>query len=212
MSLEDHSSNPKNSGAEVNRQADTCPMVARCIWNWFRRLETMDFLTGILALIAALQFWGYIKSERALVYADNVTLPRGLGNIDPLVMQLEIKNGGKSIATIKEVAAAISHQLPALPPPYQQASRFAFPPAVPGGAVKRPLTFNVSGGYKGETERRLRSGTEKLYLFGVIRYSDWANFPVIFGFKETGFCFVYVPQGSSDGFNTCDNPAYSYAN
>ncbi len=211
MSMKDHSGDPKSPDSEKTQPSDLCVKGARNVKRRLCGIGTIEVLTAVLAFAALIHLWGYITSERALVFAENVTLPRGLKDVDPLVMQLEIKNGGKSPATIQSVAAAITHRLPPRPQ-YGGASKFAFPPAVPGAVVKRPLRFDVSGGYNTEMVERLKSGAVKLYLFGIIRYSDWVNFPTIFGFKETGFCFIYAASGSEDGFETCEEPAYTYAN
>ncbi len=178
-----------------------------------RRITAAEKLTLILSAVVAftsvVQFFGYITGERAVLFAEVLTLPQELGDVDPLPIRLEIKNGGKALATIKEVSSAIAHELPSNPRKIK-ATKFAFPPAVAGGSVKRTLKFPVTGGYTGETLAALKKGSRKLYVFGVIRYADWATFP-IFGYKETGFCFVYAPARGEDGFETCDNPAYSYA-
>ena len=211
MREQGHSGKLKNPSGDESQPSDKCVNIARCIKGWLCQIGTMEVLTAVLAFAALVQLWGYIKGERAFVYAESVTLPQGLANIDPLVMRLEIRNGGKSVATIKEVAAAITQGPLPQRPPYVEAPKFAFPPAVSGSVVKRPLKFDVTGGYKEEKVRRLKSGAEQLYLFGLIRYWDGYSFPDIFGFRETAFCFVYAPAGSEDGFETCNEPAYSYA-
>ena len=185
---------------------------ARRLKNWLLRLGTVDILTAVLALLAGIQLWGFIKGERAFVYAASVTLPQGLSKVDPLPMSLEIKNGGKGVATIQEVAAAITQGPLPMTPQYASAPRFAFPPAVAGSVVKRPLSFPLTGGYSEEKVGLLKSRKESLYFYGVIRYQDGYSFPTIFGFRETGFCFVYAPEGANDGFETCKEPAYTYAN
>jgi len=208
MPVQDHSGKPKDHGSGESRQSSTRTKSA----NWFHRIGAMEILTFVLACAAAVQLWGYIKGERAFVYVENVTLPRGFVNVDPLLMRLEIKNAGKSVATINDVAASIT-QGPLPPQPqYAGAPKFALAPAVPGGVVRGPLKFDLVGGYSEEKVRRLRSGAEAFYLFGLIRYSDGYGFPSIFGFRETAFCFVYAPDGGNDGFETCREPAYTYAN
>ena len=209
MPLQDRSGKQKNPGGDESRPSDKC---LKSIKDWLCRIGTVEVLTAVLAFAALVQLWGYINGERAFVYAENVTLLRGLINVDPLPMRLEIRNAGKSVATIKEVVAAITQGPLAEVPRYAEAPKFAFPPAVSGGVVKRPLSFDLNGGYKEAKVSLLRSGKERFYLYGVIRYGDGYNFPSIFGYKETGFCFLYVYDGGEDGFETCQEPAYTYAN
>jgi hypothetical protein len=166
--------------------------------------------TAILALFAGVQAWAFIQSERAFVapaeanFLNWPLVPRE----NPLIMYIEMRNSGKSTATIEELSVSITHELPETPQ-YYEAQKVAFAPIVPGGSSWRSLRFITA--WPQETIDKIVSGSLKFYIFGVIRY--WDGFSIRFlGPKATGFCFRYEPQPQTSPavFETCRERAYTF--
>ena len=176
-------------------------------WN-----EPVVWFTAVLAIFALIQTIAFVQSERAFVAPTSTDFAvEVIPGIKLLPMLFEIKNSGKSTATIDEVSIAITHDLPN-PREYPTARQFAFPPIVPGGTSKRVLRFETGWGEK--TISEVKSGARKFYLFGFIRYHDEMNQVIpLLGNRETGFCFVYVPTGGIRDaiFETCKELPYTYA-
>ena len=177
---------------------------------WFTAV--LAIFTVVLAIVAMIQTLAFIQSERAFVAPTETNFAVELmPSIKFLPIFFEIKNSGKSTATIDEVSIAITHELPS-PRAYGDARPFAFPPIVPGGTSKRILTFETNWGVP--TNSAVRSGAMKLYLFGFIKYHDEMNERfLVLNKRETGFCFVYVPTGGVKDaiFETCRELPYTYS-
>ena len=177
---------------------------------WFTGV--LAIFTVVLAIFAVIQAFAFIQSERAFVAPTETNFAVELvPGIKFLPMTFEIKNSGKSTATIDEVSIAITHDLPN-PREYATARPFAFPPIVPGGTSKRVLKFET--GWGENTNSAVKSGTMKFYFFGFIKYHDEMN--EMFRFlnkRESGFCFVYVPTGGVKEaiFETCRELSYTYS-
>ena len=164
-------------------------------------------LTAVIAVTAVVQVLAFIQSERAFVAPAGANFAKRLDvGINPLPMYLDLRNGGKSMAVIKELTAAITHKLPS-EPPNLKGQEFAFPPIVAGGTSRRALEFET--GWGEETTNAVISGSMKFYIFGAIKYEDGFS---IFGPKETGFCFVYTPttDPSIPVFQNCIELPYTY--
>ena len=164
------------------------------------------FLSFVVALAATIQLIVFFKSERASVAPIKayfaVELLPGIASIP---LSITFKNGGKSTATIDELAAAITENLPPSPI-YTTAPKFAVPPIFANGEVSQDLPFETGWGQKVIDE--MKSENRKLYLFGRIKYHDQLGF---FREHETGFCFRYSP-GKQPTFQTCLDPQFTYMN
>ena len=57
---------------------------------------------------------------------------------------------------------------------------------------------------------KIESGEQQLFIFGYIKYRDDYS---LWGDKETGFCFRYIPKPIAPNwhYETCDNGSYTYA-
>ena len=51
---------------------------------WAFRVPLAELTAIALVVITGVQLWAFISGERAVVFVDNVKLPRGLGGVDPL--------------------------------------------------------------------------------------------------------------------------------
>jgi hypothetical protein len=175
-------------------------------------VDPVTWFTAVVAFFAVIQTISFVQSERAFVAPTNTDFAVEIvPGIKFLPMLFEIKNSGKSTATIDEVSIAITHDLPN-PRAYPTARQFAFPPIVPGGSSKRVLRFETGWGEKIIAE--VKSGTRKFYLFGFIKYHDEMNRVIpLLSKRETGFCFVYVPTGGVRDaiFETCKQLPYTYS-
>ncbi len=122
--------------------------------------------------------------------------------LNPLPIYLDVRNSGKTTAIINELNAAITHELPDQPPHFKL-NNFAIPPVVAGGTTRTFMQFET--GWGEETTNAVTSGTQKLFIFGVIKYEDVFSF---FDVMETGFCFIYVPTAAV--FRNCLAIPYTY--
>ena len=168
---------------------------------------TAAFTIG-LVIVGSLQTYAFIASERAFVSptATNFTNGFVVGE-DPLQMWIAMRNGGKSVAAIEQLVVAITHELPPKPE-YYTAQKIAFPPIIAQDTIRRGLGFKT--GWPQPIIDEIAGGDRKFYIFGVIRYRD--DFSWLFGRRETGFCYRYVPGpvGGPHAFDTCREPQYTY--
>jgi hypothetical protein len=164
------------------------------------------FFAGCLVVLSALQAGNFIATERAFVAPSSTDFAvQETVGVKQLPMLLELRNSGKNTATIEELTAGITHQLPP-EPIYFEAQKFAFAPIIPGGSTKRILPFETNWGEA--TANGVKTGSLPFYIFGRIRYSD--SFSWIMGFKETGFCFIHTPGSPIAPFETCLERAFTY--
>src|SRR5437899_850224 len=79
---------------------------------WVYNLSPTDKFTAVLCVVGGLQYWAFVKSERAFVAPASTDFGiKDTVGVKLLPMYLELRNSGKSTATIKELSAAISHEL-----------------------------------------------------------------------------------------------------
>lgn len=163
--------------------------------------------TGVLSVVAVFQLIFFVQSQRAFVAPTvaNFAQPSNLG-IKYLPVYLDIQNSGNSTATIKELSVSITHNLSAKPQ-YSGPRNIAFPSLAAKATYRRTVRFETNWG--AETISKVLSGQMKFYIFGVIKYVDGFS---IWGFREIGFCYVYIPvenRGASV-FENCIDPTYTY--
>jgi hypothetical protein len=161
--------------------------------------------TGVLGVVAVLQYWAFIRSERAFVAptSTDFAIKETVG-VKLLPMYLELHNSGRSTATIDELSVGITHELGPIPV-YAEAPKFAFPPVVAGGTTKQELKFATEWGEA--TANGVKTGSMPFHIYGRIRYHDdigWSE-------RETGFCFVHTPESTVAPFQTCPERAFTYS-
>jgi len=76
-------------------------------------------------------------------------------------MFIDMRNSGKSTATIEELSLSITHELPP-EPQYYEAQKIAFAPIVAGGTSRRTLRFITE--WPQETIDKVISGSLKFYM------------------------------------------------
>jgi hypothetical protein len=167
--------------------------------------------TFVLCVVAGIQAWAFIQSERAFLSPSETNFVNWplVERENPLLMYLDVRNSGKSTATIEELSLAIAHEIPAIPS-YGGGTKIAFAPIVQGGTSRRTVGFET--GWGGETINKINSGELKFYIFGRIKYWDDFSFG-FWGPKETRFCFMYVVSKNTNRsiFQTCPDRAYTSA-
>jgi hypothetical protein len=167
--------------------------------------------TGLLFLVAAMQTWAFVQSERAFVVpskTDFSNWPLVVGE-NLLEMYIEFKNSGKTAATFEDFTVAISHELDSAPN-YSEGQKIAFAPITAGGSNKAFLNFETGWGEL--TISKIKSGALKFYIFGQVKYRDaFSFFP--FGVRETGYCYVFTPEkrGREHAFSTCHSRPYTFS-
>jgi hypothetical protein len=171
-----------------------------------RWCDPVTWFTAILALFTVIQVFAFIESERAFVFPSETSFAKSSNfDVSPLPMFLYLKNSGKITATIDELIAKITHGPLLQEPDYTGiGNRYAFPPVVANGNIRRILRFE--SGWSKEITEQVFSGAKTFYLYGRIKYHDHFSF---LGPKESRFCFVWYASVSA--FETCSEPAYTSA-
>jgi hypothetical protein len=180
-------------------------------WCFFR--FSIPLFTAVVAIATVVQVGAFIKSERAIITVSDVHFAKEpVTGLNPLPLFFEMKNSGKSTATVDVLKAAITHGPLPPTPEYGGNPRFTIAPIVPNETSQRILEFST--GWNQETTQEVKAGTRPLVIYGVIEYHDdysshWWSFA---GNRKTGFCFVYRPTGGvrEPVFETCEESAYTY--
>jgi hypothetical protein len=183
-----------------------------------RWTRVVGVFTAVLAALGAIQCWAFIQSERAFIApaAFRLTTDELKPNV-PVVLNLEIKNSGKSTGFVKElnITTWFYEKSRSLPdePKYLKGRDISPGPIVAGTAYK--VRFEI-GGLNSAPQLiltdadvgRIKDGRLRLFLVGFISYVD--DF-TIYGERRLGFCAVYNPDGdSSTRFDSCPNKGYTY--
>ena len=171
--------------------------------------SSIPIFTAVVAGAAVVQAWAFIASERAIVTVPEVHFAKELvAGLNPLPIFFEMKNSGKSTATVDVLKAVITHgPLPPIPE-YGGAANFTLAPIVPNDSAQRILPFDTA--WNEQTTQQVKAGTLPLFIYGVIDYhDDWRLFAA---HRETGFCFVFRPTGGvrEPILETCNASAYTY--
>ena len=179
----------------------------------------LAIFTFTLAVIAAVQVWAFVQSERAFVSAASVKFISGLESNHPIEVAVEFRNSGKSTAFVKDAifswrAGEAKKDLP--PIPEYVAGAYGTPGPLVSGAnatARVPLR-----GLRGAPElifteadtSAIRAGNISFYIYGFIVYTD--EFSFWGSGYTTGYCFKYDPrQLATATFHNCNERAYTYA-
>lgn len=182
---------------------------------WIYNLNTIEKFTLVLSIIAAIQAWTFMHSERAFVYPTTANFIAGslIANMPDTRLYIVLKNSGKQTATIEEFNAAITHGLATKPkyanPGTKKQKKFTLPPVPTGVDIEFPLVFESS--WADDTTKKVKDGTMKFYIYGKFKYRD--SFSLLFPIKESGFCFEYDHLSSNPTksvFRNCIEPEYTY--
>ncbi len=173
---------------------------------WRRpRLDAVAISTFLLAIITAVNVYVFVQSERAFVFPIEADFTVPLIPHNKFDMYVIFSNSGKSPATIKELKAAITHDLPTRPVYGQQGITIAFPPIVGGEKRRQSLYFRQE--WIESTDNAVKTGSMRFYLYGVLIYTD-----DFWGTRESQFCFFYIPTDNNGAhrFEACPNPEYTF--
>jgi hypothetical protein len=156
-------------------QRDQSP---RGFWSRLIR-EPINLFTAALAIVAALQAWAFIASERAFVSVVSPDLSQ-VGNSpdQPIQIPLTVVDSGRSTAIVTGFNVTLMTSLPEKPQ-YVPISHFSIKPLM----VNAPeiLLYRASPGpwlwklSKSEIEK-IENGEQQLFLFGYIKYRDDFSF------------------------------------
>lgn len=181
---------------------------------WFYNLDPVSKFTAVLSVIAILQAWAFMESERSFVYPTTANFTAGPLTADDRDRRLYIvlRNSGKGIAIIEEFNAAVTHNLPTKPIYVGQGTvtqQFTVPPIPSGIEIQHPLNFVIKWGESTSTE--IKEGNRAFVLYGKFKYRD--SFSWLFGESESGFCFVFDSLSSDSTksvFRNCVEREYTY--
>lgn len=220
---------PNSEGTEKeDKSAETDPdnrnnhqsFMPRTRW-WFVHEDPVARFTGwvaaftfVLVIVAVIQSWAFIESERAYLSLTAVQV-QGLKLLPgrPLGFTLDIYNGGRSEAFINDSNATVSFDISLAEIPNYQFGRSAFKGPVPPATFKRATFVPKKDGQRLRIEKsmvdKIVAGEMKLWVFGWVEYSDGFT---IWKDKRTGFCVFYSPQNdpSFGMFDDCGLPNYIY--
>jgi hypothetical protein len=174
--------------------------------------------TGLLVIVALLQYLAYVKSESASLTVQKVRFATGEPTSDaPLTLIMTIRNPSKNIADVREVNVSTyigvrQKELPDEPDYDKMIDTAVMPPIAPGIVypfVIRGDPLNPGNTLTQQIVSDLLNGGDPFYVFGRIKYNSGYD-PI--GFTEVGYCFQYVPPGkrADDTFEVCKKPKYTY--
>jgi hypothetical protein len=191
---------------------ESSPADNRADRSMVRWTRVVGLFTASLAVVAGLQFWAFVQTERAFLSVVSLTIDGGLPEIGNQSVRVffQVKNSGRSTGFPSRSVLVMGFGPRPSKPVYGDEPQVAALP-VPAADVandqdvivlSRPLsTADVEG---------VKSGSIRMSVFGYISYSDTFWF---FGNRTTGFCFNYtpLPTGASQ-FETCPERDYTYVN
>jgi hypothetical protein len=208
---------PQRRYAKEKAQSDQPPR-RRGFWG---RLvdEPVALFTAVLALftivltvVGGIQAWAFIASERAFVSITSPDLSRIATAPDqPFEIPLVAVDSGRSTARVTAFNVTLMTSLPAKPQ-YVPISHFSIKPLMVNTpeillyrAKPGPWLWKLS---KPEIDK-IENGDQQLFVFGYVKYRDDYS---LWGDKETGFCFLYIPKPIAPNwhYETCDNEGYTY--
>jgi hypothetical protein len=185
---------------------------------WLRTLSPIEmftavlcFFTAVLCVVGYLQYSAFVQSESAFVFptALEFTEPLGVEKRQPILLDMDIANSGKSAATISELLAFVGHDLPDRPnydQPGPNRIRIGIAPVPAAGKIRQSLQFSD---WSQDTTTAVKSGGMAFYLWGELTYKDEARH---FTESISDFCFTYFASkqdASKSVFRTCSNPDFT---
>jgi hypothetical protein len=192
-----------------------------------RRPNWIALFTLLLVIVAVLQLYTYIATERAVVTTGDIQF-KGMNNLtvgQPLTAVIGGKNSGRTTAFITKARfysrLVIKRPFPSRPE-YPEVAKITNS-SVNGPFVAQGVDWvfiqldnghhTIGGPFDAPSIREIAQGRVKIYIFGCIRYLDSYS---VFGRPEheTGFCYHYDPTSdpSIGMFVRCDEVAYTYGN
>ncbi len=179
----------------------------------------VGLFTLALVLVAFLQFYSFVESERACLVLEDVHFTYGEPSIDGkgTNLILVIKNIGKHVTSVhtfkvKPSLFIVQKELPDLPC-YGGSTIKVIPPFAPDEGkivdIYAPFLQNTSISNE-ERIKGIKSGNFPFRVFGFIEY----DMGYLFLKGNLGFCSIYIPEKIRRNpiitFETCDNPKYTY--
>lgn len=199
----------------------------RIVW-WYRNLEELEKFnawivgfTGVLSIMAIVQFFAYLETERAYVVIDDAQFLAGTPQVEDggIDTGLFIKNVGKHVAIISQFHAlmeiyVVQKELPTFPEyrPDAVPQNLVVAPMVPQQRLRVPLREVKAPPPipRDQVIEGIKNGSIPFRVYGFIKYKlGYLWFSGI-----TGYCFEYVPESKrtiGPAFRTCQNPNYTYA-
>lgn len=164
----------------------------------------IGLLIFIGALITAAVGISNIQTNRAALTISHMGFERGGPTADgPNLIVFTLKNSGPQNAEIKVLAVHAESSIPQSPKYTSKDPPNAIVPA--GGTLRVPID---PADPPGSGMPQVLAGSEKLYVFGFIKYSDdfWP-----LGNMEIGFCYMFDPQRTRvNNFGICPQKKYTY--
>ncbi|HZZ25643.1 MAG TPA: hypothetical protein VFE60_25185 [Roseiarcus sp.] len=178
-----------------------------------RWTRAVGVFTGALALVAALQFWAFVQSERALLSLVGLEVNGGAPKAGDLSVHVLVRftNSGRIAASAGHFALGLRFGDLPQRPEYNDLPTFGSQPIPAGGGTEFYPTAPLSRALTQDEVDKVKSGALRMSLFGYIKYSDAFSF---FGTTTIGFCSTYIPPplGEAKFYNSCPEPSYTYAN
>jgi hypothetical protein len=205
--------------AERNPQKrESLSSVVTAPLRWLYQLKPIEKFTVVLCVVGVLQFWSFVKSERAFVFPSTVEFV-GLASADisqPIILNVELSNYGRSQARIGKLVAFVTTDPLAPEPNYETPGRVerAYPPVPSNGKIAEELNFS---NWAKPTAEQVRDGSLPFHVFGRVVYEDdYSKLLGIsfFGDRDSDFCFVYVANKDDPNkslFRDCPEPKYTSA-
>jgi hypothetical protein len=159
--------------------------------------------TGLLSIVALIQAWAFIQSERAFLAMEAITIQGGMQVGKPLITKLTFKNSGRSPAT--DVVIHYNSSVLPLPSIPEFGPNFTdVPPIVSGGNTI--VSFGPPQLMEEAHIQEFKSGKSSFYVWGYVSFRDDFS---IWSSREVGFCAVFDQRSAGDSFESCHQKAYT---
>ncbi len=203
----------RHPAGQGNKPSPTSRPIPNIDLSMIRWTRVVGVFTGVLAFVGVLQFWSFIESERSfLTIKFN---PAVFTARIPIKVTAEINNSGHVAANINSIVVIRSPNLSKEPNYLINPTEQSAPPVVPQQTTNISFRFSSDGGARVTLDdaeaTAINGGTVNLYVYGYIVYKDY--FSVLLGSSTIGFCVSYHPPSESghSTWETCQEPAYTYA-
>lgn len=134
---------------------------------WFIGLGWLVFFTGVLAVVGGLQFWAFVESERAFLSVINLTINGGFPSPGERTMRVlvQVKNGGKSTAFVKNTTIGVRFGKLAEEPDYGNEPQLVTPPIPADGIANDHDVIVFPRGLTQEEIDVVKAGTSRMSIF-----------------------------------------------
>ena len=134
----------------------------------------LAFFTAFLAIVAGLQFWAFVQSERGFLSVTSLTINGGFpqaGNPSVRVF-FQIRNSGRTTAFPERAVLAMRVGQLSAKPEYGDEPQVALPPVPADSPANDHDVIALQRALTQDEIDAIKAGAIRMSLFGSITYSD----------------------------------------